>query len=151
MAEFEASVTLFCPHEAVFDFLIRPANVARISLPEMGVRLLDVPELLELGSRVEFEVTGYGPIQRLIHEITEFDHPNQFTETQLQGPLKSFVHQHIVESDGDRVLVIDRIEFEPPGGLVGFLVTEERILQSLTRGFDHRHRELKKLLEQPLE
>ena len=34
MPKFETSVTLACPRERAFDFLLRPANVARIAPPE---------------------------------------------------------------------------------------------------------------------
>ena len=148
MASFELSISIDCPREAVFDCLIRPANVVEISPPNVSLTLVDVPEVLELGSVVEFEVSGFGPVQRMIHEITAFDRPHRFTETQRKGPLKSFVHEHVVEFDGSEAVVIDRITFDPPGGLAGFLVTEELILKSLKGGFEHRHRELKRLLEQ---
>ena len=148
MASFELCISIDCPRETVFDFLIRPANVVDISPPDASLKLVDVPEVLELGSVVEFEVGGFGPVQRMIHEITAFDRPNSFTETQRKGPLKSFVHEHIVESGNSMAVVIDRITFDPPGGLVGFLVTEELILKSLQGGFEHRQRELKRLLEQ---
>jgi hypothetical protein len=36
------------------------------------------------------------------------------------------------------VTLINRIEFEPPGGLLGFLVTEDKILETLDDGFDFR-------------
>jgi ligand-binding SRPBCC domain-containing protein len=148
MASFELCVSIDCPREAVFDFLIRPANIAKISPPDVSLTMVDVPEVLELSSIVEFEVGGFGPVQRMIHEITAFDRPNSFTETQRTGPLKSFVHEHIVEFSGSEAVVIDRITFDPPGGLLGFMVTEEFILKSLQGGFEHRHRELKRLLEQ---
>lgn len=151
MASFEASVTIDCSHEAAFEFLIRPENVAEISPPDMGLRLLDVPEVLQLGSRIEFEMGGVGPVpvQRVVHEVTAFKRPQTFTETQLEGPLKLYVHEHVFEANGSDVVVIDRVEFEPPGGLAGFLVTAEVILKSLASGFEHRHQELKRRLEQP--
>ncbi|MGH7201877.1 MAG: SRPBCC family protein [Planctomycetaceae bacterium] len=148
MPTFESAVDIRCePHEA-FEFLVRPANVVRVSPEAAGLRLVDAPERLELGSRVEFEVAAFGPAQRLVHEIVAFEEPTRFTERQIKGPLKSFMHEHRIEllSDG-MTRVIDAIAFEPPGGLVGFLVTAERILESLRIGFEHRHREMKALLE----
>ena len=97
---------------------------------------------------VEFEVAGFGPVQKLVHEITTFDGPRHFTETQRKGPLGSLVHEHLVEEDGDSIVVVDRIAFEPPGGLAGFIVTESLIQKSLIEGFEHRHRELKRILEE---
>ena len=56
MANFEATVTLACSQDAVFDFLIRPANLQAISPPDIGMKYLSFPEILELGSRLEFEL-----------------------------------------------------------------------------------------------
>lgn len=151
MPDFEAAIDLCCTCEAAFEFFVQPANLLKILPSETVLRFVDVPERLELGSRLEFEISGMGPIQRVLHEIVEFNKPFGFTERQLKGPLKSFVHTHLIESNGsDMITVIDRIEFEPPGGLAGFLITENRILDALKYGFEHRHRELKRILEQAL-
>jgi ligand-binding SRPBCC domain-containing protein len=45
------------------------------------------------------------------------------------------------------VEIIDKIEFEPPGGILGFMITADKIHESLEAGFYHRHQQLKKLLE----
>ena len=149
MAIFEADVLLRCTCESAFDFLVQPDNILKILPPDSGVNYINVPQRLELGSVVEFELTGIGPVQRVVHEIVEFDQPNVFTERQVKGPLKSFEHWHVVEeADNGEIRVIDRVEFMPPGGLAGFIVTESRILKTLQRGFEYRHRELKRILEQ---
>jgi len=149
MANFEASVTLSCTQEAVFEFLVRPVNIAAISSPQMGLNFINAPERLELGSRLEFQFKEFGLVQHVLHEITEFDPPHRYLERQVTGPLQHWVHEHLVETNGaGRVVVTERIEFEPPPGLAGFVVTAGKILQSLKTGFEHRHQELKRLLEQ---
>ena len=149
MAIFEAEVSLSCTCEAAFEFLVRPDNILKILPPDSGVNYLNVPQRFELGSIVEFELTGIGPVQRVVHEIVEFNQPRSFTERQIKGPLKSFEHWHVVEeNENGEIRILDRVEFLPPGGLAGFLVTESRILETLQRGFEYRHRELKRILEQ---
>ena len=147
MPVFEASVALSCARDLVFEFLVRPANLTQILPPDSGMRFISVPERMELGSRIEFQLEGFGPVQRILHEVTEFDEPRRFVETQVKGPLPSWRHEHLLESDGPAALVIDRVEFEPPGGLLGFIVTEEKIAEMLQAGFAHRHAALKRLLE----
>jgi ligand-binding SRPBCC domain-containing protein len=147
MPVFETSVTLDCPRERAFDFLLRPANIARISPPELGLAFTSAPEVVELGSRIEFKVQGFGKVQTLVHEITGLVHPEKITETQIRGLFSRWVHEHLFETNASgQVVVTDRIEFEPPGGLLGFLVTAGRILDQLEEGFDHRHEQLQKLL-----
>jgi len=149
MAELETSLPMNCSPETAFEFLVRPENLLKIIPPDLGFSFLEVPEQLELGSRIEFQVTGYGPVQRFLHEVISLDRPTGFTEHQVSGPLKRFVHEHIVEANGNgEVLVIDRVEFEPPGGMAGFLLTEKRVRESLEKGLSHRLAEMKRLLEQ---
>ncbi len=148
MAAFEASVTLNCALEDTFDFLLQPENIKLISPPEMDLVFVDAPKILELGSVLKFKVQSYGMVQEIAHEITALSRPESFVEKQVKGPLKHWVHEHILEVDESGIVtVIDRIEFEPPRGLAGLLVTESKILDALDDGFAHRHGQLKKLLE----
>lgn len=148
MAVFETSLVLNAPLERVFDFAIRPENIARISPPVLGLRFVNPPEEYTLGSKFEFKVQAWGTVQTSHFEIVEFDRPNVFVEIQLKGPMKSWRHEHRFASNAEgQTVVSNRIEFAPPGGLVGMLVTESKILDSMDDGFYHRHQQLKKLLE----
>ena len=149
MPRFETTVVIDRPAETVFAFLIRPENLAKISPPESQLNYVDAPDELSLGCRMAFELGGFGPVQKVVHEISQFDPPNRFVEKQVSGPLPMFVHEHVVESQGaDGSLVTDRIDFEPPSGFIGLLVNEARILESLRAAFAHRHRSMKEHLEQ---
>jgi ligand-binding SRPBCC domain-containing protein len=67
----------------------------------------------------------------------------------VKGVLPRYVHEHILSAEADgQVLVVDRIEFEPPGGLLGFMLTADRLRSSLQSGLVHRHNALKRLLEE---
>lgn len=147
MPVFETSVTLDCPRERAFEFLLRPANIARISPPELGLAFTSAPDVVELGSRIEFKIQGFGQVQTLVHEITRLVHPEQLVETQVRGLFSRWVHEHAFEVNSQgQVVVTDRIEFQPPAGLLGFLVTANRVLDQLEEGFEHRHDQLRKLL-----
>jgi ligand-binding SRPBCC domain-containing protein len=148
MAVFEARTTLRCVIDAAFDFLIRPDNVELLSHPDVGLEYIVAPDVIELGTRLKFKVEGYGVTQQIVHEIIAFERPTYFTEKQTTGPLGLWVHEHRLETGGDgEVTLIDRVEFKPPGGLIGFIATESRIMKSLEEGFAHQHRELRKHLD----
>jgi ligand-binding SRPBCC domain-containing protein len=148
MAILEASVSIRCPIERVFDFLTLSENFAKIVPPDLQLRLVQSPGRLALGSRFEVQILGFGVPQNVIYEITEFVAPHRFQESQVKGPLGRYVHEHVLSAQEDGgVHVTDRIEFEPPGGLLGFLLTADRLRTSLQDGMTHRHRELKRLLE----
>lgn len=148
MAVFESSVTIASTQAAVFDFLVRPANLMQITPAEAGLKLVNVPERLSLGSKLEFQMTGYGPTQHMLYEIVEFDEPSRFVERQTKGPLKKYEHTHTVEASADGTMIVtDKLEFEPPGGLLRFVVTEDRVMTSLSKAIEYRQRKMKRLLE----
>lgn len=148
MPNFETSVALACSPEAAFDFIARPENIAKISPSNVGLHFVNAPEVIEQGSRVEFKVQGWGMVQQGIHEITVVERPHRFIEHQVKGPFKLWVHEHLFSVDAEgKTLLTDLIEFEPPAGLLGMLVTKAKILDHLEDAFHHRHVQLRKLLE----
>jgi ligand-binding SRPBCC domain-containing protein len=147
MALFETSVAIAAPREKTWDFLVRPANLELITPAEVGLHLVEAPEVLELGSRLLFKVQGWGQVQQFLHEITAFVVNEKLSEKMVKGLFGRWEHDHILStSSNDETVVTDRVEFEPPAGLLGFLVTKKKILEYLEEGFDHRQVQLKKLL-----
>ena len=59
MPTFEVQVALATSAEALFDFLVRPANLSRIMPPSTPVDVLEAPERLELGSRLVVDQDGF--------------------------------------------------------------------------------------------
>jgi ligand-binding SRPBCC domain-containing protein len=147
MPVYETSVTVDCPQKRVYEFLLRPENIARISPPELGLAFTKAPEVLDLGSEFEFKVQAYGQVLTMVHKITELVHLRQITETQVKGFFGHWVHTHFFEAnDTGQVTVRDRIDFKPPGGMLGLLVSASKILDHLDEGYHFRHKQLQKLL-----
>ena len=146
MPTLESSTLIRCPAERLFDFLTLSENFPKLVPFELQLKVVQAPERLSLGSHIEVQIGGFGPPQNVVYEITEFERPQRFRETQVKGPLGRYAHEHVVVPEGDAVRMIDRIDFAPPGGLLGFLLTEARLKTSLEQGLAHRHRELQRLL-----
>ena len=140
MPIFETRTELNASAEQVFDFIIRPANLQAIAPPEIQFVFVQPPEVISLGCRLACKAQAYGMIQQLSYEIVEFKAPTQFREKMVEGPLKLWLHDYVIEpnSSPEWVTLLNRIEFEPPGGLLGFIVTAEKILEALEDGFEFR-------------
>ena len=146
MPLFESRTELNASADDVFEFIIRPANQQAIAPPESQFVFVSPPEIIVLGSRLTCKARAYGMVQQLTYEVIELSRPSQFREKLIDGPLKLWLHDHIIEPhpSEDRVTLINRIEFEPPGGVLGFIVTEDSIMEALEDGFDHRREVLQK-------
>ncbi|MCA8987213.1 MAG: SRPBCC family protein [Planctomycetaceae bacterium] len=147
MAVFTSEVVFPCQASQVFDFLTQPENLKKISPPEVGLRFLNAPEQYQLGSEVQFAIQTFGLVQKITHRITEFSAPARFVEELVSGPLPLWIHRHdFLEISADETRIIDEIEFEPPGGLVGMMLTENRIIDHLDDAIYFRQKQLTRFL-----
>lgn len=148
MPTFEIRTEVQVSPETLFDFIIRPANMQAIAPPDVGMVIVEAPEIFETGSKLIFKVQAYGIVQQLEHEIVLVEHPRILHEKMTKGPLPKWEHQYLVESIGESASALtNKIEFEPPGGMLGMILTADRILQQLEEGYAHRCEALKKALE----
>lgn len=144
MSVFEAQTELSCTPEEAFDFLIQPENIRRISPSAMMLVFDAAPERVFQGAVFRFRVQAYGVVREIAHRISEFDSPRRFVEEQVEGPMSAWCHEHLFEPTTNGVLIVDRITFKPPTGMLGLLINERKICESLEAGFDHRHQSLEK-------
>ena len=149
MPELNYAVALAAPAADVWDFLIRPAEVVTVTDPGAGVRLLAGPDVMALGTANELEVTGFGLPQRVVYEVTAFEPPagaaaGRFTETMTRGPMRRFENEHVVAPrPGGGCEVTDVFSFDPPTGLLGFVLTEARVRGELDSAMAYRHAALR--------
>ena len=146
MPQFESRTTLSASPEQVFNYMLRPANLQAIAPPATQFVFVRPPEVIELGSRLTCKVQAYGVVQQLTYEIVELISPQRFREKMVEGPLKAWLHDYIIEENpGGGITLVNRIEFEPPGGLMGLIVTANAIRDALEDGFYYRGQALKKV------
>lgn len=142
----EAS-TLLSPSTAeVFDFLSRPANLIAVTPPEFNLRLVEAPERLFLGARVVLQGRRWGFAQRIVSEVTAFEPGRLLVDEQREGPFPKWIHTHLLEAVPGGTRMTDRIEFEAPGGMLGFLLTPKAITTELQEMFAYREQKFKELL-----
>ena len=146
MPQLESRTTLNASPEQVFNYILRPLNLQAIAPPETQLVYVQPPLVIELGSRLVCKVQAYGMVQQMSYEIVELVSPLRYREKMVEGPLRLWLNDYIVEPSSDGgVTLINRIEFEPPAGLLGLIATARRISEALEDGFDHRAKALQKV------
>ena len=147
MPVFETTQTFPGRREDVFDFFARPANLLAVSPPELHLRLEEAPERLSLGAQLRVRGRRWGVPHRALSEVTVFEPGVLFVDEQREGPFRLWVHTHRFEElAGGGVRVGDHIDFEPPGGLLGLIVTATFVLRELETVFAYRREKLAELL-----
>src|SRR5262249_17507582 len=147
MPRFETVTDLAGPVGRVWEFLCRPANLVLVSPPEMHLRLVEGPEQLYLGARMTIAGRRWGIPQRIVSEVVAFEPNVLFVDEQREGPFRQFTHTHRLEPRSDRTRMLDRIDYEPPGGILGLILTAGRIERELQSVFEFRAQKFKELLE----
>jgi ligand-binding SRPBCC domain-containing protein len=107
----------------VADFHRRSTSMAAITPPPAIVRIRRAPQELGEGDEMDFTI-WLGPLPiRWLARIEDVS-PAGFTDRQLRGPFKAWVHRHSFEPvDGTTTEINDHIEAQlrrhPLWGLVG--------------------------------
>lgn len=149
MPQFQSTQTFPRPLAEVFAFFQRLANLELITPPELNLRVEEGPDLLQLGSRLRLRARRWGVPQVILSEIVAFEPNVSFTDRQIEGPFRQWSHTHRFEEVPEGTRVTDVIEYEPPGGLLGLVVSAGMIDRDLTWIFDYRRRKLAELLGSP--
>lgn len=127
------------PRAEVFAFFGDPNNLARITPPSLGFEIIDAPRrTLRQGDRIRYRIRLLGiPLPWLSH-ITEWDEGRFFVDEQERGPYRRWRHEHTLRDAPGGVLMLDRVEFELPLGLLGRIFGGWFVRRNLRQIFDYR-------------
>jgi ligand-binding SRPBCC domain-containing protein len=132
--------------EQAFAFFADPWNLAAITPPWLRFRILDAPRALEQRSLIRYRLRLFGVPVRWLTEIGDWRPPRTFTDVQLEGPYRRWIHTHRLGAVAVGTEIYDhvayRLPFEPLASLVA-PCTVQRWLDSI---FDYRARRIGALL-----
>jgi ligand-binding SRPBCC domain-containing protein len=99
--------------------------------------------LIGLGESVTWRATHFRVPFRMTSKITEFDRPKSFVDEQTSGPFKRFRHEHLFEPIANGTMMVDRVRFDAPVGLIGALVDRAFLGRYMRRLIEERALALK--------
>jgi ligand-binding SRPBCC domain-containing protein len=143
---FTSVQTFAFPLAAVFDALARPANLPRLAPPELRLEVVAAPERLALGAVVAVKARRWGLTRRVVTRVIEFTEGAAVVEEQTEGPFPAWRRKRLLEVDGAGTRVTEAVEYEPPGGMLGRVLTAVAVEAELTKAYAFREKALAELL-----
>ncbi len=121
--EFSHRFTVRASLEQVAAFHSDSRALRRLTPPPVIVQFNDVEPLGE-GSLADFTM-WMGPIPvRWVAKHTQFDPLHGFTDTQVSGPFKAWIHRHSFQPMDDQTTsVIDEVTATPGSGIKSGLIS----------------------------
>jgi ligand-binding SRPBCC domain-containing protein len=110
------------------------------------LQLLDAPDVVVAGSRIVVQVRRWGISQRIVTEVVELVENTRIVEEQRQGPFRSWRREQHFGEDHAETEVAEKIAFEPPGGMLGLVLTAARIEEDLRLAYSFREERVKECL-----
>ena len=141
------SIELDRPRDEIFAFFADAANLERITPTELGFQIVTPqPIKLEKGALIDYKLSLHGIPLSWRTEITVWDPPREFVDTQLRGPYSQWIHRHtFTELTPGKTRIEDEVRYrlplEPLGDLADFIVRGQ-----LARIFDFRQTAVAELL-----
>lgn len=129
--------------EEVFDWHERPGAFERLAPPWGDVEVLHRSGGIKDGGTVSLRIRRGPTSFRWDLRHRDYEQGRRFTDEQVKGPLKSWVHTHsFLPAPGGGTIVEDEIELEPPLGPAGEMFAPSFIKKELERLFRFRYRRL---------
>ena len=85
-----------------------------------------------LDENVTWRAWHFGLPLRMTSRITAMSPPESFTDEQTRGPFRFFTHEHVFRPHGEGTLMIDRVTFAAPLGVLG-RIAERLVLADYMR------------------
>ena len=101
--------------ETVFPFFANAENLEKLTPPWLGFHILTpTPISMRPGALIDYRILLHGLPLRWQTEITVWEPPYRFVDTQLKGPYQLWKHEHRFQTVNSGTLVTDQIEYRIP-------------------------------------
>jgi len=103
------------PVDEVFEFFAAAENLERITPPSLRFRIVTpLPLEMRVGALIDYRLRLNGVPFSWRTEITEWNPPHAFTDSQLRGPYHTWIHRHTFEADGKATIMVDEVRHRLP-------------------------------------
>lgn len=134
------------PLHEVFPFFAAAENLELITPPELGFSIDSAsPVTMKVGALIDYTIRLYRLPMRWRTEITKWNPPLSFEDSQLRGPYAKWVHTHSFAASKGGTTIEDIVIYALPFGTLG-RIAHPLVKRQLKRIFDYREEVLHRRL-----
>lgn len=134
------------PLSEVFDFFSKAENLNALTPPELSFKILTLlPITMKQGTIIDYRINLMGIPFHWKTLISKWEPGKAFVDEQLRGPYKKWIHLHSFEDYQGFTKMIDRVEYEIPGGFLTLPVLRWFVRPKVESIFDYREKALRNL------
>lgn len=137
-----------CSLEEAWDFFSDPANLARITPPDMGFIITSQPRVNQIypGQIISYQVRPlWGIPMTWMTEITHVNPGSYFVDEQRIGPYRLWHHQHHFLKAEMGIEMLDIVHYAVPLGVLGKILNALVIRRKLAGIFAYRRKRVEAL------
>ena len=138
---FSAKQSIKKPLDQVFPFFAKAENLQKITPPWLGFKILSpLPLTMHVGTLIDYQIRFYGFPMKWKTEITVWDPPYRFVDSQLRGPYKVWIHEHRFTEENGETVIWDDVTYDFPAGPLKPLVHKLFVKNQIIEIFAYRER-----------
>jgi ligand-binding SRPBCC domain-containing protein len=132
--------------DRAFAFFADPSNLAEITPPWLGFRILEAPRELRRGSILRYRLRLFGVPIRWRTEIADWRPSRTFIDVQLDGPYRRWIHTHRLRPVAGGTEIYDHVRYRLPFKPLASLYAPFTVQRWLDAIFDYRAARIETLL-----
>ncbi len=134
------------PISEVFQFFSKAENLNLLTPPELNFKIITpLPIVLNCGAIIDYRIQLSGFPFSWKTEITKWNPPYQFVDTQLQGPYQTWIHEHKFESKDGYTIMHDLVEYKAKGWIFEPLIHRFFVAKRVKKIFEYRTLQINRL------
>ncbi len=136
----QRTITIDRKLDEVFSFFSNASNLEELTPKWLRFRILTpTPITIKKDTIIDYQIRLWLFPMRWRSIISDWKPPHSFTDQQLKGPYKQWIHQHNFYADGESTRVEDIVSYTPRGGWIAQKLFVQRNLEQI---FHFRHTQL---------
>ncbi len=149
MSHFEYHALVPAERERVWDVLVNPANLSKLTPARFRLAVEERHSALSPGAFVFLEFSFLGRRWPWSSVISAVEAPVRLVEEQREGPLAAWKHEIQLRENTWGTEVVESVDYQLRYGMLGALVDRLKVERAMQNLFEHREAALLSLLSRP--